>query len=207
MVGSSASGSDVVSTITVSAGGSSSALSRALAAASAPIWGTRRSASPTMKTLCCPNAGVSASRRNSSRTDAIPWLASPDGGSYNGCPRRAAISSASASATRSSCLSASAPFFESSTGTNQCTSGCDRLVTSLQAWHCPHGSPVRCSLASPRPRHNSVCASHRPRRCFPTPRGPSNRSPCGNRPEAMAPTSRLRIPSWPYRGGIGMAEM
>src|SRR6058998_2133003 len=76
MVGSSASGSDVVSTITVSAGGSSSALSRALAAASAPIWGTRRSASPTMKTLCCPNAGVSASRRNSSRTDAIPWLAS-----------------------------------------------------------------------------------------------------------------------------------
>src|SRR5437879_2935562 len=81
MVGSSASGADVVSTITVSAGGSSSALSRALAAASAPIWGTRRSASPTMKTLCCPNAGVSASRRNSSRTDAIPWLASPDGGS------------------------------------------------------------------------------------------------------------------------------
>jgi len=58
--------------IVVLAGGSSSALSSAFAAASAPTWGTSRSASPITNTLRWAIAGLSASCRNSSRTAAIP---------------------------------------------------------------------------------------------------------------------------------------
>ena len=72
MVGSSDSGAAVVSTKTVSAGGSSSALSNAVAAASAPVCGTNRSALPITNTLRRPSAGLSARRRNRSRTAAIP---------------------------------------------------------------------------------------------------------------------------------------
>ena len=194
-----------VSTNTVLAGGSSSALSSAFAAASAPTWGTSRSASPITNTLREPIAGLSARRRSSRRTAAIPWLARPDGASYNGCSRRAAISAASASSTTSTCLSASPLFFVSSSGTNQCTSGCERFRTSLHGWHSPHPSRASAPAFPPARSHTRACASHNARRCFPTPRGPSNRSACGNRPEAMAPTSRFRVPSWPYRGGIGMA--
>src|SRR5216684_2435681 len=145
IVGSRASGAAVVRMSTVSAGGSSNALSNALAAASAPVWGTRRSASPIKNTFRRLSAGVSTRRRSNSRTAAIPWLANPEGGSYSGCRRRAAISSPNASSTSSTCLSASPPFLESSSGTNQCTSGCDRLRTSLQCWHFPHPSPAPAS--------------------------------------------------------------
>src|SRR5882724_7427429 len=198
IVGSSESGAAVVRMNTVSAGGSSNAFSNALAAASAPVWGTRRSASPIKNTLRRLSAGVSARRRSNSRTAAIPWLANPEGGSYSGCSRRAAISSPNASATSSTCLSASPPFLEGSSGTNQCTSGCDRLSTSLQCWHFPQPSPaiVRESCGVPCPAsHTSACASQSARRCFPTPGGPSSRRACGNRPEAIAPASRCRVPS------------
>ena len=71
IVGSRALGSAAVTMITESAGGSSSALSSALAATSVPNCGIRRSASPTMKTLRLPIAGVSASRLSNNRTAAI----------------------------------------------------------------------------------------------------------------------------------------
>ena len=194
-------GSAAVIMITLSAGGSSSAFSSALAATSVPSWGISRSASPTMNTFRFPIAGVSASRLSRRRTDATGWLASPAIGAYNGCSRRAAISSAKASATRSTCFSASPvavpPRLLSSTGTNQCTSGCCSETTSRHDRHGPHGSwPGASQWIS--------WASHSARRCFPTPRGPASRSACGSFPEAWAPASLVLTLSCPMRGGKGM---
>ena len=70
IVGSSAPGSLEVRMIVVSAGGSSRSLRKALAAMSAPSWGTIRSASPMMKTFRRPIAGAIAARWTRERTVA-----------------------------------------------------------------------------------------------------------------------------------------
>ena len=157
-----------------------------------------------MNTFRLAMAGVSASRRNSRRTDAIGWLASPLGGPYSGCSRRAAISSASASAARSTCFSASAPFLLSSIGTNQCTSGCCNDCTRRQVGirrmargHCRG----RLKLEAWGPE----------RQRFAPPRGPARRMACGSSPAATGPAEpfspscqkgvKAGASSWGVEGG------
>ena len=196
IVGSTRRGSAVVSRKYVCGGGSSSSLSRALAASGLDSWGTSRSASPITNTLGPPSTDFMLARRSISRALATPWIAIPSGTVQSGCSRRSAITSPRRSPASSTCLSGS-PAFGRGIGTNQCTSGCASPRTRRHGPQDPQGraaapasGPPSRSPALAGPSHTNACATQSAKRCLPTPWGPARSTVCGKRFASIASRTR-----------------